>query len=142
MPGTYEVAGPGEVGGPSGFRLCSGCLQKVEQTQRRDNVGIMRIFITEPCVCFVIAVTEIGPGHDSCRALTCVIVCGLQPSPGAAQPHIVPRAITHSSKRQCNRKDSCPSHFDVMWLQLVGVHREIKRTLFKSDRQEEEGPTH
>lgn len=69
MPGTYEVAGPGN-GGPPGFRLCSDSLQKVEQTERRDNVGIMRILITEPggeTLRFVIAVRDTEPGHDSCR---------------------------------------------------------------------------
>lgn len=71
MPSTYEVAGPGaEERGPPGFRLFSNSLQNVEQTEVRDNAGIMRILITEPggeTLRFVIAVTDTEPGHDSCQ---------------------------------------------------------------------------
>ena len=65
----WQGPGAGERG-PPGFRLCSDSLQKVEQTERRDNTGIMRILITEPggeTQRFVITVTDVEPGHDSCR---------------------------------------------------------------------------
>lgn len=71
MMAMYEVAGPrAEERRPPGFRLFSDSLQKVEQTELRDNVGIMRILITEPggeTLRFVIAVTDTEPGHDSCE---------------------------------------------------------------------------
>lgn len=141
----YEVAGPGaEERGPPGFRLCSDSLQKVEQTERRDNAGIMRILITEPggeTERFVIAVTDISrvttrvDQKTSARVRHYVWAAALEPT--ASRAPIVQafhrghraRAITHSSKRLCNRKYSWPSHFHfeilsvtaTLWLQVVTV---------------------
>lgn len=44
---------------------------KVEQTDWRDDAGIMRILVTEQTLRFVIAVTDTEPGHDS-RGSSCV----------------------------------------------------------------------
>ncbi len=120
--------------GPPGFRLCSDSLQKVEQTERRDNARIMRVLVTEPggklCIWS-------SPWQTSSRVTTRVnhkanahirsYVWAAALKPSASWPPIVQafhsrhraRAITHSSKRLRNRKDSCLSHWSSQCPNIV-----------------------
>lgn len=148
MPGMYEVAGPGAgVQGSAGVQIVFRFPSKGWADRAEDNENSHYRAGGEVCVLSSLWQTwsrvATGVGRQT-NARRCHYVWAAASEPPAFWPLIVQAfhrqhratAITHSSKRACNRKDSCPSHilFEALCLSKASGLGDAVRGLMSCGR--------